>query len=160
MSDAIDNKSGEKDLAILYPDRCAGIAGVAVTMREYNFAETLQHAGPIAALTDAIIGIALDGKLEDIDNLRIAFGGIWSTVIDLIALACDQPSSWVSSLKAQDGEQLFLLWWSVNADFFLSRVMLGVQLRKVREIGGVTSTPSLSPQGTHPATSADIRTVN
>ena len=148
------------DLDVLYPERVAVIAGRQVTMREYSFVESLQHAAPIAGLTDAMVGVALAGNFHDLDSLRNAFGSQWASVIDLIALACDQPASWVSSLGAQDGEQLFLLWWSVNADFFLRRVLLGVQLRKVREAGGPTFTPPSSPLDTAPATSAGTRTVN
>jgi hypothetical protein len=160
MGEAANPKDGAGDLAILYPERHASIAGVAIIMREYSFAESLRHAGAIQAFTDAITGIALGGNLHDLDSLRLVFGEQSEHVMALIAVACDQPLAWVQALNAQDGEQLLMLWWGTNADFFLQRVLLSVQLRKLREIAGPTSTPPSSPPATGRPTSAATPTVN
>jgi len=136
------------DLAILFPERHVTVAGVDITMREYGFAESLQHAGLIAKLTDAIAAVALRRDFHDLDSLREAFGACHAEVRELIAIACDQPLDWVSGLKAAEGEVLMALWWDVNTDFFLRRVLQSVRLRKLREVAGLTSSAPSSPMGT------------
>lgn len=151
---------GQDDLAILFPERASVIAGVAVTMREYSFPESLEHHAAIARFTDAITGIALRGDFADLDSLRGAFGACRDDVMGLIAVACDQPVDWVRSLGANDGEQLMMLWWAVNSGFFLRRVLLSVGMRKAREFGGPTSLAPLSPAATGPETSGGTRSGN
>lgn len=158
MADAPTDGAG--DLAILHPEREATIAGVAVVMREYGFAESLRHNALVVALSDALTGVALAGTFHDLDSLRHAFGDNGDILLRLIAIACDQPLQWIEGLGALDGEQLFLLWWSVNADFFLRRVLLSVQLRKVRELDGLMSSAPSLPPGTTPGSSATTPTVN
>lgn len=162
MSAEATNKDGENDLAILYPERTATIADRVLVMREFSFTESLRHAAPIAALCDAMTAVALDGNLHDLDNLRVAFGQQADAVLQLIAVCSDQPLAWVASLDAQSGEDLMLLWWGVNADFFLRRVLLSVQFRKLRELrtpAGPMSLPTSSPPATtapgSPATPGD-----
>jgi len=158
VDETTDNKDGQDDLAILHPERQALIAGRSIVMREYSFLETLQHAEPISALTSAMADVAKGGDLHDVDSLRAVFGQCRDIVVRLIALACDQPESWIGDLKATEGEQLLLLWWGVNAHFFLSRVLLTVQLRGVREIGGAMSTPPSSREAIGSKASGATRT--
>lgn len=153
------NQDGD-DLAILHPERHASIAGVAVVMREYSFAESLRLHASITALTDAMADVALAGNFHDLDSLRGAFGEHGETVMELIAIACDQPLAWVRGLSADDGDALHLLWWSVNDSFFLRRVLLSVQLHKVRELDGLTSLPASSAPGTTREASPVTPTVN
>lgn len=154
------DKDGQNDLAVLFPDRHSTIAGVPVTMREYSFLESLEHHACIAAFSDAITGIALAGDFADLDSLRSAFGQCRDQVIELIALACDQPVAWVRGLGADDGEALMMLWWGVNAHFFLRRVLLSVQLRKQREFDGAMSSEHSSQLDTLPGTSGGTRSAN
>ena len=151
---------GQDDLAILFPERSATIAGVAITMREYSFVETLEHHARIARLTDAITGIALRGDFADLDSLRGAFGDCRADIVDLMALACDQPAAWIIGLNADDGEHLMMLWWAVNSGFFLRRVLLSVGMRKAREFDGEMSSAPTSPTATPPPTSDGTRNVN
>lgn len=166
MSETISTKGGEGDLAILFPERNDDVAGVAVVMREYGFHESLKLHADIAALTDAMTDIALAGDFRDLDSLRAAFGAQGDSVERLIAAACDQPVAWVAGLKAQDGERLMMLWWEVNADFFLRRVLTSVQLGMVRKLqavvpsDGPTPSPLSSMQDTTPGNSASTPTVN
>jgi hypothetical protein len=159
MTDAA-NPEGAGDLAILHPERAATIAGVALVVREYTFAESLRHQALVSALCDAMTGVALTGEFHDMDSLRAAFGDNADILLRLVAIACDQPLAWVQGLSAIDGEQLFLLWWSVNADFFLRRVLLSVQLHKVRQLDGPTSPASSLPTGMMPAGLATTPSVN
>lgn len=146
-------KDGQDDLAILYPERHATIAGVAVVMREYGFVESLQLHKAIAALTAAMTDVALAGKFTDLESMRGVFGQCVDQVMQLTAIACDQPESWVRSLTGGDGESLLLLWWSVNAPFFLQRVLMAVRDQKAREAAGVMFSAPLSPTDTAPETS-------
>lgn len=154
-------QDGQDDLAILHPDRPAEIAGVKLTMREYRFAEALALHAPIARFTDAFTQVALDGNFADLDSLRSVFGERQDDVVQLIAAACDQPPEWVASLSAEEGENLLLLWWSVNSPFFVRRVLLSVGLAKAREpLGGPTSSSGSSLTGTAPPTSPSTPSVN
>lgn len=154
---------GMGDLDILYPEQRATIAGRAVVMREYSFAETLQLAQPIAALSDALTGVAMAQAFHDMDSLRGAFGAQGDAMLTLIAAACDQPRPWVAQLSGNDGESLMLMWWGVNYAFFLRRVLTSVQLLKARQLqeaGGVTSSPASSPLDMTRDSSPSTRTVN
>lgn len=154
------NKDGEQDLAILEPDRHATIAGVAVVMREYTLSESLHLHALITKLTDAMTDVALAGDFNDLDSLRGAFGDNAENVMQLIAMACDQPLAWVQSLGATDGDELQMLWWGVNDSFFLRRVLLSVRFRKVRELDGLTSSPPSLTPGTTREPSPTTPTVN
>lgn len=155
------NKDGAQDAAILHSDRVTTIAGVALVVREYTFAETLRHAGLINALTDAMADIAVAGNFHDLDSLRAAFGENGDILMRLIAVSCDQPLAWVQELGGNDGEDLFMVWWGVNSDFFLRRVLLSVQLRKARQLHGPTSSPPSPLQGSEmPGSSPGTPTVN
>jgi hypothetical protein len=154
---------GASDLATLFPERTTTIADRVVVMREYSFVESLHLSAPIAGLVDAMAGVALAGNFHDIDSLRTAFGEQADNVLQLIAAACDQPLGWVQALDAASGEQLMLLWWGVNTDFFLRRVLQSVQLAKLREVQaivGPTSSPHSSMPDTTPPDLATTRTVN
>ena len=149
---------GESDLAILYPEREATIGDRVVVMREYTFAESLKFGAQIAALSDALTGVAMGGELHDLDSIRIAFGEQHNHVQILIAVACDQPLEWVAKLPALDGDSLLMLWWGVNCDFFLMRVLRSVSLlkaRELRDLAGPTSTPPSSLSDTIRSDSAD-----
>jgi hypothetical protein len=161
MDQTLDsNKDGGQDLAILAPEREATIAGMPVVMREYSWAESLQHHQLVDALSDALTGVALKGDFHDLDSLRGAFGDNSHILFRLIAVASGQPVEWISGLDATAGDELFLLWWGVNADFFLRRVLRSVQLAKVREIAGLTSSPASSMPDTTQNGSGTTPTVN
>lgn len=151
---------GQDDLAILFPERTTVIAGVPITMREYSFVEALDHHALIARLTDAMTDTAIRGDFADLDSLRSAFGGCRSEVVALVALACDQATTWVNSLRADDGEHLMMLWWAVNSGFFLRRVLLSVGMRKAREFDGSMSSEPSSPTATAAPTSGGTRSDN
>ncbi len=144
-----------EDLAILYPERTATIAGRAVTMREYGFAESFGVyvlAEPLLAdLTDAV---------------ALREGVAWTTVIgalakhgdvvmQLVAKAADVDLDWVQGLRDADGQALLMLWWGVNGPFFVRRVVtaLAIAAAAKRASAGRTSTPASSPTDTTPAPS-------
>lgn len=153
-------QDGDNDLAILHPERKTDVAGVHIVMREYSYVESLEFAEPIAALTDAIAGLVLAGTFEDLDSLRIVFGAHAAQVITLVATACDQDAAWVHDLGADDGELLQMLWWGVNAHFFLRRVLATLQIRRNRKSGSpIPMAPSSAPAMTR-TPSGSTRSVN
>jgi hypothetical protein len=163
MAGSASNTDGEHDLAILYPERTDTIADQRVVMRELSFTESLEHGRAIQALVDAMTNVALDGTLHDLDSLRGVLSAQRTNLQTLIAVCSDLPLAWVATLSATEGERLLLLWWSVNADFFLTRVLLSVQARKLRAIGtpaGPTSSPRSSPPDTTVTASAITPVAN
>ena len=151
MSDYVKAEDGESDLAILYPERRARIAGRVVVMCELTFAESLRLGGTIAALVEAMGGVALRSELHDLDALRQVFAERYQEVLALTAASCHEPLEWISALSAEDGEQLLLLWWAVNSPFFLQRVLTRVQLELLRKVGARDGQTSSRPSST-PAT--------
>jgi hypothetical protein len=151
MSIGAKPEDGEKDLAILYPERTATIAGRVVVMRELNFVESLRHGAHVASLAEAMSDIALENQLHDLESLRAVLADHHEQVLDLIAVSSDQDSDWVRGLDAREGENLLLLWWAVHADFFLRRVLTRVQLELLRRVGardGQTSSRPSSKRAT------------
>lgn len=160
MTDVENTQAGEGDLAILFPERTATIAGVAVVMREYSFMESMKLHALITPLVEGMVGLLLGDALPFDDALRPIFGDHADDVVTLIATACDQPREWVAGLGDEDGTQLRLLWWEVNGDFFGRRVRESLVLHQLRASAGQTfSSSSLAPDST-PTPSATKRVVN
>src|SRR6185437_3659103 len=135
---------GGDDLAILFPERTVTVAGRTVVMREYTFIESI-------LLADA---------LPYDDALRPIFGEHADDVVTLIAKAADQPREWVASLGDEEGNQLRLLWWSVNGDFFGRRVRESIVLHQLRVSAGQTSSSSSPAPASTPMDSATKPVVN
>lgn len=154
-------KDGEGDLAILHPERHATIAGVAITMREYGFAESLHLQPLLGPLVRQIAAAADPSKELDPDAIMDVFGGANAeSVLALIAHACDQPLEWVKGLGS-DGDELFALWWVVNKDFFTRRVMQVALMRSMaRARHGAKSTPASPGTDMTHASSGSTPAVN
>lgn len=145
MSNAERNKDGEDDLAIMFPDRQAVIAGVTVTMREYRWVEGLRLQLLTAPLVERLADLAQQGRLADAVAHESLFADHAEALPLLISTACDQPLEWVESLSDRDGRNLRLLWWTVNLPFFSTRVS---DRLLARQIDGLTSSTSSSPVDT------------
>ncbi|HXD35432.1 MAG TPA: DUF6631 family protein [Rhodanobacter sp.] len=154
MGEPLNPQDGEQDLAILFPEVTATIAGVSVTVREYGFEESLRLNALFAPIVNAMSGAAMDGTLQDPASLDVVFSEHADNVIKLIARACDRPEAWVAHLQDEDGQNLRLLWWSVNAGFFGRRVAARV-VQQMTAPAGPTSSPSLSGMDTTKANSGD-----
>lgn len=160
MTDPTAHKDGQDDLAILYPERTATIAGKAVVMREFNFVEGMQLHALIKPLVEGMAGLLLADALPYDDALRPIFGEHAAEVVQLIATACDQPVEWVTGLGDEDGNALRLLWWSVNGPFFGRRVRESLVLHQLRAAAGpMPSSSSPAPDST-PTPSAAKPSVN
>lgn len=150
-------KEGEGDLAILFPDRTRTIAGVTLTMREYGLVESLLLDARIQRVAEALGSAAQGGAQLTAAALRPVFAQCHDDVVELIAAACDQPVPWVANLRAADGQPLLMLWWVVNADFFVQRVIESIAVARIlpKESGGPTSLQPSQPQATPSTGSAN-----
>jgi len=151
---------GGDDLAILFPERTVTVAGRTVVMREYTFIESMQLHALITPLIEGMVGILLADALPYDDALRPIFGEHADDVVTLIAKAADQPREWVASLGDEEGNQLRLLWWSVNGDFFGRRVRESIVLHQLRVSAGQTSSSSSPAPASTPMDSATKPVVN
>lgn len=160
MTDAQTSTDGGDDLAILYPERTATVAGRAVVMREYSFMESMQLHALIAPLIEGMVGLLLAEALPYDDALRPIFGEHAEDVATLIATASDQPREWVARLGDEEGNQLRLLWWSVNGHFFGRRVRESIVMHQLRASAGQTSSSSSPAPDSTPTGSATKLVVN
>lgn len=153
MADATAKKEGEGDLAVLFPDQQATIAGRKITMREYRFVEAMRLQHLISPIVESLVGVALGDAMTFLDAIRPVFANNVDAVISLTAIACDQPEEWVAGLGDTDGADLQLLWWSVNAHFFGRRVREAIVVDQLMAAGRMPSPPSPDPASI-PATSS------
>lgn len=151
---------GGDDLAILFPERQARVAGVLVTMHEYLWVEGMRLHALMTPIVEQLAGLAEQGRLMESAALDALFVDHADALPLLIATACGQPVEWVASLSDGDGRNLRLLWWTVNVPFFVRRVTDCLLARQLAAFDGPTSSPSLSVPATTPSGSATTRVVN
>lgn len=152
---------GEDDLAVLFPDRQATIAGVAVTMREYRWVEGMRLQMLLAPIVERLADLAEQGSLADAAAHESLFADASDVLPLLISTACDQPLEWVESLSDRDGRNLRLLWWAVNLPFFVPRVSDRLLARQLASVDGAKPSTSSSQPGTeHRTSSGNTRAVN
>lgn len=160
MTEPTKNKDGQDDLAILYPEREAPIAGRKVVMREYGFLEGLRLSPLTQPIIDAMASLAQGGSVPDLDALALVFAEHADAVVQLIAAACDQPVEWVAGLDDEPGRELLLLWWGVNAHFFGDRVLRALLGRAMKAAAGLTSSSPSAAATSTPNVSAASPAVN
>lgn len=164
MADAKTDNGGEKDLAVLFPERIVPLGDQKVTVQELTFDQSLAFGVAIATVVDAMQAVAASRRLHDIEALRSVFAENRDHIIAMMAACTGLDEDWIRSRDATDGERLLVAWWGANADFFLMRVMVGLQLRRVRmldaALDGPTSSPSSSTTDTTRSGSAATPAVS
>lgn len=160
MAASAKKEDGADDVAILFPDRQATIAGVAVTMREYRWVEGLRLQALIAPIVEQLANLTEQGRLTEVASHEALFVDHVDALPLLIATACDQPVDWVNALSDRDGRNLRLLWWTVNVPFFATRVTDCLLARQLTQLAGPTSSPPSSAPDTTPNGSANTPAVN
>lgn len=155
-------QDGRDDLAILYPEREAEIAGEKIVMREYGFLEGIRLAPHVQPLVDAIANVMAPGHELGMTMLRQAFAQNEDHVVALMAAACDRDPAWVRGLSDAAGDDLLTLWYAVNSAFFVRRVVKEVAVRRsaAAALAGRLSTQPSSPTDINRANSRATRTVN
>lgn len=153
-------RDGEDDLAILFPERQAPVAGVTVTMREFRWVEGLRLQALIGPIVTKLCELAEQDHLMESASLEALFAEHATALPLLIATACDQPVEWVESLSDEDGRKLRLLWWTVNVPFFVTRVSERLIAHQLNQLDGSTSSPSSSVPDMTPNDLGSTRVVN
>lgn len=136
---------------ILSPDAPLVIAGRAVVVREYNYAESLEAASLGAALI-ADIAVTLAGSQVRYDRVRPLFAKHRRAVMALIALATGADQEWIGTLPRPQGELLQNTWFAVNCGFFVHEA--AVILLEDRRLASRSTGPTSSSASPMPASGA------
>lgn len=160
MAERAERKDLDDDLAILFPDMHATIAGVPVVMREYRWSEGLRLQSLVGPIVEKLADLAMNDRLAQVVELEALFADQADNLPLLIGMACDQSAEWVAGLSDEDGAKLRTIWWTVNVPFFARRVQARLQTLALTQLGGPTSAPSSSTPDTAPISSNTTRAVN
>lgn len=126
-----DKKAPENEAEILFPDRDIVIGKATVTVREFGFKEGMRLT-PLARPIIEAMGGAADGEHgPQIEALNDALIEHPDELVQLMAAACDRPTEWIEGLSDSDGQNLLMLFWSVNSRFFTRRLVIRRALRSV-----------------------------
>lgn len=149
------NPSIAEQADILAPDRDIPIGDEIITVREFSYFQGLKLAPIAADLLDdfrKLVDTGPDLSLESIENL---FGRHADVVIRLVSASINKPVSWIDkNVNDTDGQSLTMLFWTVNKDFFLRRLI-------TRKMGAALSQKSekspASPKSSAPSSPAACR---
>ena len=125
----VNNETETTDeLEILLGSRQVALStGEEITVREYGAFIEGMHVDKIArqviqGLQELFLELQ-QGKDFRLQDLSAVFGSSPDAMIKLLAMACDKPEGWVSGLTDEDGQRVLLVWWSMNQNFFLRRLV-------------------------------------
>lgn len=116
-----DPEQDATDLEILHPERDLQIGGKTVTVREIGFVEGMRIAGQVAPIIETM---ATFDDTPSLDAVSALVGEHTETFLDLMARCTDEPREWIESLGDADGQALLLCFWTVNANFFIRRLVV------------------------------------
>lgn len=114
------------ELDILYPNRDITVGGETVTVKEYTLIQQMQHNAKLAAFIATLRNqLASVDKPENArwDEIMQALADNYEAIIELVAVSINKPVEFVANLNAQEGEDLMLLWWAVNSNFFTRKAV-------------------------------------
>lgn len=100
--------------------------GRTVKVRGYGFMEGLkviQIAGPLMTALQAFFSATRAGEDISLLELQKAFAVDPAAMVELLVLASDLDAAEIQSLGDADGELLLWAWWTMNADFFVRRLV-------------------------------------
>jgi len=135
----------QNDLNILFPERTLTVGGKTLTLREYSFKESLQLNDQLQPLINAISGLIEGESMPELSQVIAVFAKEHDRLIELVAIAADCEVSFIENLSQQEGQQLLLLWWSVNAPFLIGSAVLCLQAQAAAkaQIGASAGAASL-----------------
>lgn len=126
MADAAPETAGE-ELAALHPERELTVAGRAVTVRPIGFIEGARRAAQIAPIVEALKPMGEPDAPAPLAAIEQVVAEHVEVFLDLLALTTGEPRDWIAALDDADGQRLLLTFWSVNAPFFIRRMLLSRQ---------------------------------
>lgn len=150
-------------MEVLHPERFVELGGQKVMVREYGNVEWLRLL-PVAEPMVAAIADMLAGPNEPTYEVVLnAIATHTDAMLPLIVQAADRDMAWLESLHPNEVESLLMVWWSVNAHFFVMRarnrqaVEMASAARKAstaQALAGQKSTHASSPTAISAVTSA------
>ncbi|KOE63931.1 DUF6631 family protein [Aggregatibacter actinomycetemcomitans] len=123
-----------KELEILFPTTEIKIGGEKVQVKEYTLKQQLQYNEKFMPFIQALRA-ALGSNQEDfsLDDLMACLSANYQDVIELVAIAINKPVAFVEGLNTKDGEELLIVWWGVNSDFFTRKAVQPMIERKAKD---------------------------
>lgn len=130
------------DLEVLFPDVEATVADpdggapVAVTVREFRFAEGLRARPAARPIVEALAALVPDGPASEIPSaaaLDAVMGEHHEAWLELLGRACGRDPEWLGRLSDADGDALSLAMWEANGPFFVRLVVAAITGREGAE---------------------------
>ncbi|MDR2186859.1 MAG: hypothetical protein LBE62_02270 [Azonexus sp.] len=125
-------------LAVLAPDGEITIGGEKITVKKLTFGDQIKHAMALKWVSDAL----KTSFSEDVGCLIDALSDIGDALYELLEAATGKPRDWIEGLQGGEGEALLLTFWTVNADFFVRRLVAYPALAARASAGAASSPPS------------------
>ena len=131
--DEAGGREAVEELQQLVAEETVEIKGQRLSVREFTFRQGLE-AAPVArpiiqALQELVTAEGEEADAFEIADLMAAHPDAW---FQLVARACDCDPEWVAGLPETEGMHLSLVFWRLNAAFFMRRVVTGA-MRKAGE---------------------------
>lgn len=144
------------DAEILFPDETIEVGGKSVTVREFRYVEGLKAAAiarPFLAGLRAFISEREEIDPESLDALIGVHSDVW---VQLISISTREPIDWLVNLSDEDGLELSMTFWRVNASFFTRRLVMGsVVAMKMRSESPTPSQNSSQPDSAKTTTPSE-----
>ncbi|MEB3470158.1 DUF6631 family protein [Pasteurella multocida] len=117
-------QSAVDELAVLFPNQLLEISGKTIEVCEYTLLQQMQHRARFEPFVQALRkALGRDSSTFDLDALQACVAEHYDDVFHLIALSVNQPIEWVQSLSGKAADELMMLWWTVNSDFFTRKAV-------------------------------------
>ena len=125
----------DTSLETLFPTgKTTTVRGVEITIKPFRFGDLSK----VFKAADPILGTLLsalnagNGQFEAISKVVAESG---DNVVDLMVIGTKQPRAWVEELDMDEGIDLFISILEVNADFFVRKVLPGLNKRIEKAVG-------------------------
>lgn len=160
--------SNTDDISVLFPNREIVVQGEKIVIKPFFFGElpvVIRLVYPI--MTAAGLSQMLRVKQDDekkfdvkmvipenfLDIIAHVVLEAAEPVIELLMFALKKERTWFNTLLPDEGIDLTRVWFEVNKDFFVERVLQKFPTLVAMNSGGSTSLPSSSEAATEESTS-------
>lgn len=145
------------DLAILYPVIPLTINGEEIEIKEYSLKQQLRHRALFKPFIHALRQQLSRHEAEmGMDAFMDLLAEHEESVLKMVALSCGKSVEFVENLRGEEAENIFLAWWTVNADFFTRQAVMPM-LERLAKTAPPTTEKSLSSLW---QTDTDSKTLN
>ncbi len=147
LKPAADTDDSAAELSVLHPERVLPINGRDVKVDEYSFAMGLQLRARHKPFFEAIYQCLAGGQEIAWETVLDLIGAHKAHVDALVAAASGLAIDEIQQLDDEQGELLFMTWWTVNGPFFVRAALRRLQTESEtialaqRALAGAASTP-------------------